>query len=894
LPAPPETAQAQSKGIEDNMKRILLLISCTGLLLGAATAQRLPQTAIPENYKLTFAPDLAKASFEGEETIAVRVLQSTQQITLNAVQIDFHDATITSGGKTQKAKVTLDEKNEIATLAVDDAIPAGPATIKIRYAGILNDQLRGFYIGKDDNGNKYAATQFEATDARRAFPCFDEPAYKATFDITVTADKGMTVISNSPVASDVPSADGAKHTVSFTTTPKMSSYLAAIVVGNFSYIEGSSDGIPIRVYAAPGKEKLGAFALQMGEFAMHYYNQYFGIKYPYGKLDFVALADFSAGAMENTGCITFREMLLLTDEKTSSLELRKVVAVDVTHEMAHQWFGDLVTMQWWDDLWLNEGFATWMSSKPIEAWKPEWNLQLDDLLATTRAMDADSLANTHPIHQDAQTPGEIVELADSITYDKTAAVLRMLETYLGEDTFRAGVNAYLKQHAYGNATAADFWQAQTKASKKPVDVIMPTFVNQAGVPMAMIQSSCEGNSQKTSLQQKRYFAGREQFDANNSELWQIPVCMKESASSSGQCELLTQKQQTFSTQGCSPWVYGNAGAEGYYRSGYEPQALQAIAKAEGAALTPAEHIMLLSDVWASVRVDQAKIGDYLGVVQGLEGERTPAVFDMVAERLKFIDDNLVNDSDRPAYQQWVRQFVRPIADQVGWEPKPGESVGQRSLRARLLFLLGYVGRDPQAVAVAAKISDRFLQDPASVDHDLSYFALQITARNGDQSFYDKIVDHLKDAKDPEQMFIYQQMLTTFNDPALVQKTMDYSLTTARSQDSPFLLAALMRNPRTAPAAWDFVRTHWSEIDKMGGSFGAGVVVEAAGDFCSAKMENEMKEFFAAHPVPSAERTLKQSLERVGYCVDMKNRQGPDLAAWLAGPSGGSVSAPSLR
>jgi aminopeptidase N len=890
----PETAKRNTKGIEDNMKRILLLISCTGVLICAATAQRLPQTAVPENYELSFAPDLAKASFDGDETITVRVLQSSQQITLNAVQIDFHDATITSDGKTQKAKVTLDEKNEVATLAVDNAIPAGPATIKIRYGGILNDQLRGFYLGKDDNGNKYAATQFEATDARRAFPCFDEPAYKATFDITVVADKGMTVISNSPVASDDPSADGAKHTVSFTTTPKMSSYLAAIVVGNFSYIEGSSDGIPIRVYATPGKEKLGAFALQMAEFAMHYYNQYFGIKYPYGKLDFVALADFSAGAMENTGCITFREMLLLTDEKTSSLELRKVVAVDVTHEMAHQWFGDLVTMQWWDDLWLNEGFATWMSSKPIEAWKPEWNLQLDDLLATARAMDADSLTNTHPIHQEAQTPGEIVELADAITHDKTAAVLRMLETYLGQDSFRSGVNAYLKQHAYANATASDFWQAQTQASKKPVDVIMPTFVNQAGVPMTMIQTSCQGNSQKTSLQQKRYFAGREQFEASNPELWQIPVCLKESASSSGQCGLLTQKQHTFTAQGCSPWVYGNAGAKGYYRSGYEPQALRAIAKAEGTALTPAEHIMLTSDVWASVQVDQAKIGDYLGVVQGLESERTPALFDMLADRLKFIYDNLVDDSDRPAYQQWVRQFVRPIADQVGWEAKPGESVEQRSLRARLLFLLGFVGQDPQAIAEAARLTDQFFKDPNSIDHDLVYFALQITAHNGDQAFYDKIFDHLRNAKDPELYFVYQQTLTSFSKPLLVQKTLDYALTSARSQDAPYLFGALMRRSQTRQAAWDFVRAHWSEIDRMGGSFGAGVTVEAAGDFCSAKLENEMKEFFAAHPVPAAERTLKQSLERVGYCVDMKTRQGPDLAAWLAGPSGGSVSAPSLR
>jgi aminopeptidase N len=452
----------------------------------------------------------------------------------------------------------------------------------------------------------------------------------------------------------------------------------------------------------------------------------------------------------------------------------------------------------------------------------------------------------------------------------------------------------MKDHAYANATASDFWQEQTQASKKPVDVIMPTFVNQAGVPLVMIQSACDGHPEKITLQQRRYFAGREQFEANNSELWQIPVCLKQSALGSGQCELLTQRQQTFSAQTCSPWVYGNSGARGYFHSGYQPEALRAMAKDEGTALTPAEHIMLLSDVWASVRIDQAKIGDYLAVVQGLQGERTPAVFDMLAERLDFISNNLVDSSDRAAYQRWVRQFVRPIAGQVGWEPKSGEGIEQRSLRARLLFLLGYVGQDPEAIALAGRLSNQFLKEPGSVDHDLAYFALQIVARDGDQAFYDKIQDQMKNAKDPELYFVYQQILTSFTNPELVQKTLDYAVTSARSQDAPFLIGALMRHPQTQRAAWDFVRAHWSEIDKMGGSFGSGVTVEAVGNFCSAKMQNEGKDFFASHPVPAAERTLKQSLERVGYCVDMKNRQGPDLAAWLAGPSGGSTSAPSLQ
>ena len=292
------------------MKRVFLLAGLFLFVASFCTAQRLPELAVPDNYKLTFAPDFTKNNFAGDETIQVRVLKPTSEIVLNAVEIDFEAATITSGSTTQKAKVTVDKEKEMATLTVGNTIQPGPASIQIRYTGILNNELRGFYLGKDNDGRKYAATQLEATDARRAFPSFDEPAYKATFDVVVTADQGMTVISNTKVVSDTPGPGDGKHTVRFATTPKMSSYLIAMVVGNFEFIEGSADGIPIRVYTSPGKKEMGTFALDAAENIMRYYNHYFGIKYPYGKLDLVGLADFSAGAMENTGCITFRDVLL--------------------------------------------------------------------------------------------------------------------------------------------------------------------------------------------------------------------------------------------------------------------------------------------------------------------------------------------------------------------------------------------------------------------------------------------------------------------------------------------------------------------------------------------------------------------------------------------------------
>ncbi|MGD1081884.1 MAG: M1 family metallopeptidase, partial [Candidatus Sulfotelmatobacter sp.] len=493
------------------MKRIFAVMTFFVLTISLAAAQRLPEDARPENYKLTFTPDLAKAKFEGDETIAIRLLKPSSEITLNAVDIDFHDVSVTSGGTTQKAKVTPEKEKEMVVLTVEKPLAAGAATVHITYTGILNDEMRGLYLGKDDKGRKYAASQFEATDARRAFPSFDEPEYKATFDITAIADKGLVAISNQKIVSDAP-GPGDKHTVRFATTAKMSSYLAALVVGNFEYIEGEADGIPIRVYATPGKKEMGRFALDVASSVLKYYDHYFGIKYPYGKLDLIGLPDFSAGAMENTGCITFREVILLIDEKQGSIGLKKEIASVIAHEMAHQWFGDLVTMKWWDDIWLNEGFATWMSSKPIEAWKPEWNFKLDDVSDTAGTLNVDSLANTRPIHQAADTPAQIQELFDGIAYGKAAAVLRMLESYLGEDTFRAGVNAYLQQHQYANATADDFWDAQAKTSKKPVDKIMPTWVKQAGAPILNVKAQCSGNSTTVTLAQQRYYFDRSKFE----------------------------------------------------------------------------------------------------------------------------------------------------------------------------------------------------------------------------------------------------------------------------------------------------------------------------------------------------------------------------------------------
>ena len=768
----------------------------------------------------------------------------------------------------------------MVVLAVPKALAAGPAIIHIQYMGILNSEMRGLYLGKDDQGRKYAATQFESTDARRAFPSFDEPAYKATFDISVVADKGLATISNSKIASDM-AGPGDKHTVTFATTPKMSSYLAALVVGNFEYVEGEADGIPIRVYVTPGKKELTKFALESAESTLKYYDKYFGIKYPYGKLDLIGLPDFSAGAMENTACITYREVALLTDAN-ASVDSKKQVALVIAHEMAHQWFGDLVTAKWWDDIWLNEGFATWMETKPVEAWKPEWHLDLDDVSGTTGSLGLDSLVNTRPIHQGAETPSEILELFDGIAYGKAAAMLRMVEAYLGPEAFRAGTNEYLKEHTYSNATAEDFWGTLTRVSKKPVDKIMSSFVQQAGAPIISVTARCEAGKTAVKLAQRRFFYDAEKLNASNPELWQVPVCLKSyvAGKSREQCEFLTKKEETFTLDGCADWVFANAGASGYYRVSYQPEAVRALAGAAEKNLSPGERIALQSDIWASVRAGNQPVGDYLALTEGYASDRTRAVMDDLLGRLDYIGRYVANDGDREAYRSWLRNVLAPAASEIGWEPKPGDSEEQKELRARIFGALGYNGRDPKVVADANLVTERVLENPASVDRELAGTALALSAMNGDETLYNRILAATKTAKAPEEYYGFLYTLTQFTDPKLLKRTLELAFSSdVRSQDALGLVRAVMGSADGEKVGWDYVRSHWAEVQKAGGPFAANTMVSGTGSFCDAGLRNQVTEFFSDHKV-EGERTLRQALERINSCIDLKSHQSGNLAAWL--------------
>jgi aminopeptidase N/puromycin-sensitive aminopeptidase len=565
------------------------------LFLPPANAQRLPQSVVPEHYTLSLTPDLKAATFSGIESIDVNLTEPTNSITLNAAEIDFKSVFVTAEGRRQKAVVSLDKGKQQATFTVADRLTAGKATLAISYTGILNNELRGFYLSKTAKRN-YAVTQFEATDARRAFPCFDEPAFKATYDVTLNVDSGDSAISNGEIVSDTPDPIAGKHKLKFATTPKMSTYLVAFLVGDFQCTAGDSDGVAIRSCATPDKVALTPYSLDVAKQVLHYYNSYFGIPYPLKKLDLIALPDFEAGAMENFGAITYRETDLLLDPKTASVGARKEVAIVVAHEMAHQWFGDLVTMQWWDNLWLNEGFATWMETKAVERMHPEWNI--DEMVASgvDETLNVDALPTTRAIRAKADTPDEINQMFDGIAYGKAGAVLGTVENYLGEETFRQGVHNYLAAHQYANATAEDFWNAQTAASHKPVDKIMESLVAQPGEPVLTFGEPANGS---VTISQKRFFLSPS-IQPDPAQKWTLPVCFK-SKSNGQQCELIPTADYGVKIP-AGGLFFANAGGKGYYRSVYPPNVYAALVARVESSLTPAERISLIGDEWAQVPI----------------------------------------------------------------------------------------------------------------------------------------------------------------------------------------------------------------------------------------------------------------------------------------------------
>ncbi|HEX9407735.1 MAG TPA: M1 family metallopeptidase [Thermoanaerobaculia bacterium] len=813
---------------------------------------------IPTHYAITITPDLAKETFSGEETIDLTVKEPVSSITLNAIGFSYHDVSVTSAGKTTTANVGENPANEMITLTLAEPIAAGTASIHIGFDAPINKRLRGFYLSRTP-ARKYAVTQFEATDARRAFPSFDEPAMKATFDIALVVDKGDTAISNAPIASDTPVGD-TKHRIQFATTPRMSTYLVAMLVGDFQCIDGGVDGTPIRVCSTPGRQQMGAWALESAQQVIHFYNNYYSIKYPFQKLDLISIPDFEAGAMENAGAITFRETALLIDPR-ASLGQRKGVASTVAHEIAHQWFGDLVTMKWWDDIWLNEGFATFMTAKPLVAWHPEWNTKLDAVAGSVGSLGLDSQRATRPIRTPAETREEINQLFDGIAYGKTAAVLRMVEQWLGEDAFRDGIRAYLRKYSWSNAAAEDFWGTMAESSKKPVDAVMKSFVDQPGAPLIHSSDVCKDIVHDVTVRQERLT----ERGKDVAEVWSLPICPKDML-----CALVSQPQTKLSIPNCNRPLFLNRNGAGYYIADYSAEERKAL-QAHLSDLTPAELISLRGNEGLLVNLLRRDVGDYLALLQAMPRPAERTLVEGITGSLRGLDRQLVNDTNRAQWQQAIRALLRGYAPPT-WTAPAGESDEARSSRTAVLENLGLLGADPQVLAGARELADKFLADPTSVDRTTANAALGLAANFGDAALFDRLMSLYQKADNPALKQSYLISLTEFRDPALISKAIDYAFSgNIRTQDLPGFLARLIFNPFARTQAWSAVKNHWADLQRDVPT-AMGAFTGSIGSVCDPEVKKDIQAFFAEHPAGTGSRNLQRSLEGIDRCVAFRAAQ----------------------
>ena len=866
------TCSSRARRVSNAAYLLAIFVLCASC---SVWSQRLPSTVVPSHYALTFTPDLQAAKFTGAETIDVAIQEPVKSITLNATEITFDSVSVSAAGKTQTATVSLDKEKEQATFVFADTLPAGKATLTIKFAGILNGQLRGFYLSKTARRN-YAVTQFEPTDARRAFPSFDEPAMKASYDISLVIDAQDTGISNGPIVSDTPGPGVGKHTLKFLTTPKMSTYLLAFLVGDFQCTSGEQDGVAIRVCATPDKVALTPYGIDVAKYVLHYYNNYFGIPYPLKKLDLIGLPDFEAGAMENFGAITYRETDLLIDPKTATDAVKENVALVIAHEMAHQWFGDLVTMHWWDNLWLNEGFATWMENKPIAAMHPEW--KIDEVVANNEdgTLNLDAQPTTRAIRAKADTPDEINQMFDGIAYGKASDVLLTVENYLGSEVFRKGVHNYLEAHLYANATAEDFWNAQTAASRKPVNKIMDSLVAQPGVPILTFGDPGNG---EVSVEQRRFFLSPG-IQPDLSQKWTLPVCFK-STKGAPDCQLLTPESSTLKIP-AGDFFFANAGGKGYYRSAYSPAAYSKLVANIESALSPVERISITGDEWAQVRSNKASVGDYLDLAAALKSDESSEVVsaalggvDAIAERVA------ATPEEKAAMAAWLRRTFSPQLEKLG-PAKPTDSPNTDQLRALLFGVLGIYGNDPTVSSQAKEIAEKYLADQTTVDPTLGQAALMIAARHGDANLFDKLQKVYETSPDPVMQETALHLLAQFENPELARRSLEYVTSgKVRNQDAALQFAVSLSIPATRDLAWNFIKSNWESVNAQLTTELGGYLVNGTGSFCSAEMHEDVQNFFTAHKVAASGRVLKRATERINGCIELRRLQEPNLKKWLA-------------
>ncbi len=830
---------------------------------------RLPLTVVPTHYDLAISPDLENATFSGTVGIDVDVVEATSAIVLNAIELDLRQARISLGDVDYEANISYDIDQERATLTLPSELPVGPARIDLSFAGILNDDLRGFYRSvytSDDGVEKtIATTQFETTDARRAFPCWDQPDFKATFTVTLTVADELMAVSNAAEVSRMKLESG-KVEVTFAETMKMSTYLVAFVVGELEATDPVDvDGTPLRIIASPGNMHLTSFALDVGAHALRYFSEYYDIPYPGDKLDMVAIPDFSFGAMENLGCITYRETaLLLNEEKATQAEAERVADV-IAHEIAHMWFGDLVTMKWWNGIWLNEAFATFAEIKCVEAYKPEWKRWL--AFAPYRAMsqETDALKSTRPVELAVESPEEANAMFDVLTYQKGSSVLRMLEQYLGEEDFRAGVTLYLRTHAYSNTDTPDLWAALEEQSGKPVGDIMDTWICQGGFPRVTV--SAEDGGYRISQEQFRFLGQGDQT-------WSIPVLYR---SADGEGSVVLGDEPAFIE--AADGLVVNAGGEGFYRVLYEGD-LGGDVRRRLADGDPLERFSLVSDALANVLAGDAMGADFLSLVSNITAEDELDVWAVAIGGLSELD-RVVSSDDREAMREFVVGLVSAKAEELGWEPGDDESDRTKALRGLLLRTLGILGKDRGTIEEARSL----YSDGIDVDAEVAEAALMIMAANGTAGDFEELIELSERANDPQMTIKYLRAATSIPDPAATEKMIAMVLDgDIRSQDAFWVLARLIGNRDTGAMAWGMITENWEPILASMPVLNVRRMLDLVQHRSEPEVAASIMRWLESHPLASGDTHVAQKMEQLQVRVALREREGHRIGEALRAAS----------
>ncbi len=849
---------------------------------------RLPRHVVPTRYEIRLEPDLTTSTFTGVETIAVTVTEPTSEIVLNAAELSVSEAAITNErGQTHRGAAVMDEAAERCRLTFDAPIAAGAWTLRLAFAGTLNDKLRGFYRSsyKDPGGatRALAATQFEATDARRAFPCWDEPAFKAGFACTLAIDPALIAVSNTRVVAE--RMEGGKKTVTFGDTVRMSTYLVAFVVGELEATDPVPIGkTPLRVWCVTGKRRLCAFAREIGAASLRFFEEYYGLPYPGDKLDLLAIPDFAAGAMENLGAITFRETALLVDERQAThAELERIADV-VAHENAHMWFGDLVTMTWWNGIWLNEAFATFMEMLAVDAWKPEWKRWTAFGVSRAAAFATDALWSTRPIEYEVHAPKDADAMFDVLTYEKGASVLRMLEQYLGPEVFRAGVREYLRAHAYANADTGDLWAAVGRASGAPIPAVMDGWIFKPGFPLVSVRR--DGDELVLAQQRFTYLPAPPPWttaDVAPDQRWQVPSQVRVGAWGTGEATeraLLVEAETRLRLPKDFEWALVNEGGHGFYRVRYAPDLREALLRRLD-RLQPIDRFNLVGDAWAATSAGLTPVAEYLELTTRFEAERDRNVWTILVSSLGALN-RIIGPGDRPRLEAFVRNLLAPAVAELGWAPRAGEDELTRQLRGDLLRALGTLGNDRAVQTKAQELYRASLGDATAVDPNVLPALIAILAHSGDAARYDDFARRFRSATTPQEEQRYLYALAAFQPAPLLQQTLERTVNgEIRTQDAPFVARALLMSVYGRELAWSFIKERWDVMDRLYPKHGLRRMCEGVIGLATPELERDVHAFFTERKIHFGGKTLEQYLEQLRVAVAMREREGAALAASLA-------------